>query len=57
MHGKYTYGVLPITQSWIDKQQEVADLWLRLGFLPQKLDVRPGFLSPAEYTKLGPPPL
>jgi sulfonate transport system substrate-binding protein len=57
MHGKYTYGVLPITDAWMAKQQEVADLWLRLGFLPAKLDVRSGMLSPAEYARLGPPPL
>jgi ABC-type nitrate/sulfonate/bicarbonate transport system substrate-binding protein len=36
MHGKYTYGLLPITPAWIDKQQEVADLWLGLGFLPAR---------------------
>jgi sulfonate transport system substrate-binding protein len=57
MHRKYTYGVLPITDSWILKQQEVADLWSRLGFLPGKVDVRASFLSPADYAKLGPPPL
>jgi sulfonate transport system substrate-binding protein len=57
MHGKYTYGVLPITDAWMAKQQEVADLWLRLGFLPAKLDVRAGVLSPAEYARLGPPAL
>jgi sulfonate transport system substrate-binding protein len=57
MHRKYTYGVLPITDAWIIKQQEVADLWLRLGFLPTKLDVSSGVLSAAEYARLGPPPL
>lgn len=57
MHGKYTYGLWPITPAWVDKQQEVADLWATLGLLPQKVDVRSVFLAPAEYTKLGPPPL
>jgi sulfonate transport system substrate-binding protein len=57
MHRKYTFGVLPISESWMQKQQEVADLWLRLGFLPQRVDVRAGLLSPAAYAQLGPPPL
>jgi sulfonate transport system substrate-binding protein len=57
MHDKYTYGLLPITTAWMDEQQEVADLWQRLGFLPRKLDVRASFLSPAEYAKLEPPAL
>jgi sulfonate transport system substrate-binding protein len=57
MHGKYTYGVLPITEGWIAKQQEVADMWQKLGFLPKQVDVRASFLSSAEYARLGPPPL
>jgi sulfonate transport system substrate-binding protein len=57
MHAKYTYGILPITQQAITKQQEVADLWFRLGFLPQKVDVATAFLPLARYEKLSPPPL
>lgn len=53
MHGKYTYDVLAITPAVVAKQQAVADLWLRLGFLPAKLDVRPGFLSWERYASLG----
>lgn len=55
MHAKYTYGLLPITPALIDKQQEVADLWSRLGFLPGRVDVRSSFASPAEYAQLMPP--
>lgn len=51
MHGKYSYGLLPITPAVIDKQQEVADLWLRLGFLPARVDVRASFPSPSEYAR------
>jgi sulfonate transport system substrate-binding protein len=54
MHEKYQFGVLPITESGIVKQQEVADLWFRLGFLPRKVDVRTGFLPLAQYAALMP---
>jgi sulfonate transport system substrate-binding protein len=56
MHQKYTFGVLPITEAVEARQQAVADLWFRLGFLPQKLNVRAGFLSPERYASLLPPP-
>jgi sulfonate transport system substrate-binding protein len=55
MHDKYQFGVLPITEPAIVKQQEVADLWFRLGFLPKKVDVRTGFLPLAQYAALMPP--
>jgi sulfonate transport system substrate-binding protein len=54
MHEKYQFGVLPITEPGIAKQQEVADLWFRLGFLPKKVDVRTGFLPLAQYAALMP---
>ncbi len=54
MHQKYEFGVRPITEAGIDKQQQVADLWFRLGFLPSKVDVRRGFLSIAQYDALMP---
>jgi sulfonate transport system substrate-binding protein len=53
MHHKYSYGVLPITPAVVAKQQDVADLWFRLGFLPTRLDVRPGFLGWERYESLG----
>jgi sulfonate transport system substrate-binding protein len=55
MHGMTTWGVFPVTEQDVAKQQEVADTWLRLGFLPSKLDVRPGFLAPELYSKIVPP--
>jgi sulfonate transport system substrate-binding protein len=55
MHEKYQFGVLPITEPAISKQQQVADLWFGLGFLPNKVDVRSGFLSLAQYAALMPP--
>jgi len=55
MHEKYEFGVLPINEPGIVKQQEVADLWFHLGFLPNKVDVRTGFLPVAQYAALMPP--
>jgi sulfonate transport system substrate-binding protein len=55
MHGQTTWGVFPLTESDVQKQQEVADTWLRLGFLPGKIDVRPGFIAPDLYKKIVPP--
>ncbi len=52
MHEKYQFGVVPISEPAISKQQEVADLWFRLGFLPNKVDVRTGFLPLAQYAAL-----
>ncbi len=54
MHQKYTFGVFPITPEIIVKQQAVADLYYSLRFLPKKVDVKPGFLTSAEYAVLLP---
>ena len=54
MHAKYTFGVIPIDELAIKKQQEVADLYYSLHFLPKKVDVRPGFLTSAQYAELLP---
>jgi len=54
MHDKYDYGVLPITEKVIIKQQEVADKWYSLGLIPKKVNVREGFLTPEEYAKITP---
>ncbi len=54
LHDKYDYGVLPITEKTIAKQQEVADKWFSLGLIPKKVDVKVGFLTPEEYAKIIP---
>ncbi|MCC5642799.1 aliphatic sulfonate ABC transporter substrate-binding protein [Nostoc sp. CHAB 5824] len=54
MHDKYDYGLLPITEKTITKQQEVADKWYSLGLIPKKVNVRDGFLTPEEYAKITP---
>jgi sulfonate transport system substrate-binding protein len=54
MHGKYEYGLRPITEQIITKQQEVADLWYDLKLIPTKVNVRAGFLTPEEYAAFTP---
>ncbi len=54
MYDKYDWGLLPISEKTINKQQEVADLWFSLGLLPKKVNVRDGFLTPEEYAKITP---
>ncbi|HLO87129.1 MAG TPA: aliphatic sulfonate ABC transporter substrate-binding protein [Nostocaceae cyanobacterium] len=54
MHEKYDYGLRPITEKTIQKQQEVADKWYSLGQIPKQVNVRDGFLTPEEYAKFTP---
>ncbi|MEH1872884.1 aliphatic sulfonate ABC transporter substrate-binding protein [Nostoc sp.] len=54
MHDKYDYGLVPITEKTIIKQQQVADKWYSLGLIPKKVNVREGFLTPEEYAKITP---
>ena len=54
MHDKYDYGLRPITEQVIKKQQEVADMWYRLKLLPKQVNVRDGFLTPEEYAAITP---
>lgn len=54
MHKKYEYGLRPITEQVITKQQEVADKWYSLGQIPKKVNVRDGFLTAEEYAKITP---
>ncbi len=54
MHDKYDYGLRPITEKIINKQQQVADLWYSLGLLPKKVNVRDGFLTPQQYAEITP---
>ncbi|MBW4608168.1 MAG: aliphatic sulfonate ABC transporter substrate-binding protein [Hassallia sp. WJT32-NPBG1] len=54
MHSKYDFALVPITDKIITKQQEVADKWYSLKLIPKKVNVRDGFLSPEEYTKITP---
>jgi sulfonate transport system substrate-binding protein len=54
MHKKYDFTLIPITEGIINKQQEVADKWYSLGLIPQKVNVRDGFLSPEQYAEITP---
>lgn len=54
MHNKYEFGLRPITEQIINKQQEVADLWYNLNLIPKKVNVRDGFLTPEQYAAITP---
>jgi sulfonate transport system substrate-binding protein len=54
MHEKYEYGLRPITEQTINKQQEVADKWYSLGLIPKQVNVREGFLTPQQYAEITP---
>jgi sulfonate transport system substrate-binding protein len=54
MHKKYDFALVPITEKIINKQQEVADKWYRLGLIPKKVNVRDGFLTPEQYAEITP---
>lgn len=54
MHDKYDFTLIPITQAIINKQQDVADKWYSLGLIPQKVNVRDGFLTPEQYAEITP---
>ncbi|BAY49538.1 aliphatic sulfonates ABC transporter substrate-binding protein [Scytonema sp. HK-05] len=55
MHSKYDWGLRPITEQVIKKQQEVADMWYSQKLIPKKVNVKDGFLTPEEYAKITPP--
>jgi sulfonate transport system substrate-binding protein len=55
MHAKYDFELLPITEETINKQQEVADKWFSLGQIPNKVNVKDGFLTPEQYAEITPP--
>jgi sulfonate transport system substrate-binding protein len=54
MHSKYDFALVPITEQIINKQQEVADKWYSLGLIPNKVNVRDGFLTPEQYVEITP---
>lgn len=54
MHSKYEWGLRPITEQVIKKQQEVADMWYSQKLIPKKVNVKDGFLRPEEYAKITP---
>ncbi|GAB1542636.1 sulfonate ABC transporter substrate-binding protein [Scytonema sp. NUACC21] len=54
MYDKYEWGLRPITEQVINKQQEVADMWYSQKLIPKKVNVRDGFLTPEEYAKITP---
>ncbi|MBL1200855.1 MAG: aliphatic sulfonate ABC transporter substrate-binding protein [Nostoc sp. GBBB01] len=54
IQAKSAYGLIPITEEVVNKQQQIADLWYAQGLLPKKVNVRDGVLSPKEYAAFTP---
>ncbi|NMF60682.1 aliphatic sulfonate ABC transporter substrate-binding protein [Pseudanabaena yagii] len=54
MHAKYEYGLRPITEDIIKEQERVAEFWFKYKLIPNKPDVRAGFLKPEEYEYITP---
>lgn len=54
IYSKTEWGVKPITEQIVKKQQDVADKWYSLKLIPKQVDVKQGFLTPEEYDKLLP---
>lgn len=54
MHAKYEYGLRPITEDVIKEQEKVAEFWFKYKLIPNKPDVRTGFLKPEEYEYITP---
>ncbi|MBD2679803.1 aliphatic sulfonate ABC transporter substrate-binding protein [Nostoc paludosum FACHB-159] len=54
IQAKSAYGLIPITEEIVDKQQKIADLWYAQGLLPKKVNVRDGVLTPEEYAAFTP---
>ncbi|MBD3885350.1 aliphatic sulfonate ABC transporter substrate-binding protein [Phormidium tenue FACHB-886] len=54
MYDKTEWGVQPITEDIVNRQQVVADKWYGLKVIPKNVNVRDGFLSPDQYASLLP---
>ncbi len=54
MHKEYEFGLRPITEEVIQKQQQVANLWYDLKLIPKKVNVKEGFLTPEQYAEITP---
>lgn len=54
MHAKYEYGLRPITEDVIKEQEKVAEFWFKYKLIPNKPNVRDGFLKPEEYAYITP---
>ncbi|MBD2410446.1 aliphatic sulfonate ABC transporter substrate-binding protein [Nostoc calcicola FACHB-3891] len=54
IQAKSAYGLLPISEKIVEKQQKIADLWYAQGLLPKKVNVKDGVLTPEEYAAFTP---
>jgi sulfonate transport system substrate-binding protein len=54
IYDKTEWGIRPITEQIVEKQQNVADKWFGEKLIPKQVDVKVGFLTQEEYSKLLP---
>jgi sulfonate transport system substrate-binding protein len=54
VNARLDYGLLPITNKIIAKQQQIADMYYDLKLLPKKINISEVILSPEDYAKITP---
>ena len=54
IYEKTEWGVIPINDQIVIRQQRVADLWFDLKLIPKSVEVKNGFLSANGYNKVIP---
>jgi sulfonate transport system substrate-binding protein len=54
MHDEYTFELFPMSDPVTANQQRIADMWLKLGSLPVKVNVSDGLLPREQYLALLP---
>lgn len=54
VYTRQKFGLLPITQQVVAKQQQVADMYYDLGLIPKQINIQEVILSPEEYAVIAP---
>lgn len=54
IHDRQIFGLLPVTQEVANKQQKVADMYLKLGMIPKRIEIREVVLPPDQYAQITP---
>ncbi len=54
VYTRQEFGLLPITQQVVAKQQQVADMYYELGLIPKRINIREVILPPEEYAAITP---
>ncbi|MBV9385484.1 MAG: aliphatic sulfonate ABC transporter substrate-binding protein [Chroococcidiopsidaceae cyanobacterium CP_BM_ER_R8_30] len=54
VYPRQKFGLLPITHRVVVKQQQVADMYYKLGLIPKRINIQEVILSPEEYAAITP---